>query len=94
MATFLRRIRGPTTDLIGKLLLRMHPFIFTVLFSPTHFHPPVFTHLSSHKKWVKSEKLHYERIQMSFFTHFFFQWAKMALSPIMGENASLTPPSG
>jgi len=54
MATFLRILRGQTTDLIEKNYpleftrsfspTHFHPRIFTHLFSRTHFHPPVFTH--------------------------------------------------
>ena len=32
---------------------QIHLFIFTLLFSPTHFHPTIFTHLFHPKKWVK-----------------------------------------
>jgi len=49
MATFLRILDGQTNDFIET----NHPLEFTRSFSPTHFHPRVFTHLFPPKKWVK-----------------------------------------
>jgi len=37
MAIFLRITRGQTADFIGT----NHPLKFTLLFSPSYFHPPI-----------------------------------------------------
>jgi len=88
MATFLRILRGQTTDLIGKnhpleftrsvARMHFHPRIFTHAFSPTHFYPPVFT------KKVDEKCNSYTMIKSKcpFSPTFFKKWVKMALSYI------------
>ena len=45
---------------------RIHSFIFTLLFSPTHFRPTFSTHLFSPKKWVNRNIYTISKIKMHF----------------------------
>ena len=66
MTTFLHIIREQTTDkqrqsiILKKSPLQIHSFVFTLLFSPTHFHPPIFT------QWVGEKNCYTMRIKMPF----------------------------
>ena len=91
---FLRIMRGQTKDFLwNNSSPRIHLFIFTLLFSPTRFHPPVFTDLfpptffDLQSGWREIVTPWALAKLKCVFTHRGWKWH---LHPFWGENANFT----